>query len=441
LSTENLENLKRKVCEEIDANANEIIEVANFLYSCPELGFKEHRTAEFVEKKFKELGLKYQSKLALTGVKGKLIGGGEGPTIAVLGELDAILVPNHPDADPTTGAVHACGHNCQIATMLGVGMGLLNSDVIEKLEGNVILFAVPAEEYIELEFRMKLREEGKIEFLAGKQELIRLGHFDDVNMAMMVHALTDPGRAAICGITTEGVIGKAIRFIGKASHAGSAPHEGINALNAMMLALMGIHAQRETFKDEDCIRVHGIITKGGDSVNVVPSDVRMEMNIRGKTVDALIDANTKVDRAVKAGALCVGADVEISNMPGHMPIKEDKTMLELFKKNASQFIPQENIRTGFHFGWSSDFGDVTQIIPAIHPLMGGFRGALHGRDFKMADPEMACIIPAKVMAMTIIDLLGNKASLAKKALAKFKPAMTREQHDAYLRSIWRASHK
>lgn len=379
--------------------------------------------------------------MALTGVKGKLIGGGKGPTIAIIGELDAVLVPDHPDANPATGAVHACGHNCQIAAMLGAGIGLLNSGVMKELEGNVFLFAVPAEEYIELGFRMKLREEGKIEFLAGKQELIRLGYFDDIDMAMMVHALTDPGRAAICGITTEGVIGKTCRFIGKASHAGSAPHEGINALNAMMMVLMGIHAQRETFKDEDCIRVHGIVTRGGDSVNVIPSDVQMEMNIRGKTVDALTDANKKVDRAIKAGAMSVGAQVEISNMPGHMPVKEDNTLIELFKKNASQSVPPENIKTGLHFGWSSDMGDVTQIMPAIHPLMGGFRGSLHGKEFGIADPEMACVIPAKVMAMTVIDLLGNKASLARKVLAEFKPAMTREQHDAYLRSLWSTPHE
>jgi amidohydrolase len=436
-----IEDLKTKVCKEVDARADEIIEIAEKIYECPELGFKEYRTAELVERKFKELGIEYQSKLALTGVKGKLIGGSEGPTVAIIGELDAILVPDHPDANPTTGAVHACGHNCQIAAMLGAGIGLLDSGVIKELNGNAVLFAVPAEEYIELGFRMKLREEGKIEFLAGKQELIRLGCFDDIDMAMMVHAFTEPGRAAICGITTEGVIGKTCRFIGKASHAGSSPHEGINALNAAMMALMGIHVQRETFKDEDCIRVHGIITKGGDSVNVVPSDVQLELNVRGRTIDALMDANKKVDRAVKAGAMCVSADVEIFNMPGHMPIQEDKMMLELFKKNASKFIPPENIRGGLHFGWSSDMGDVTHIMPAIHPLMGGFSGSLHGKDFKMMYPEMACLVPAKVMAMSVVDLLSNKARLARKVLKEFKPLMTREQHDAYLRSLWSVPRK
>ena len=133
----NLEIEKRKVCEKIDAEADEIIRIAEALYKCPELGFKEYSTAELVESKFKELGLEHQSKLALTGVKGKLTGGGKGPTVAIIGELDAVLVPDHPDADPTTGAVHACGHNCQIAAVLGAGMGLLNSGVMKELEGNI----------------------------------------------------------------------------------------------------------------------------------------------------------------------------------------------------------------------------------------------------------------------------------------------------------------
>src|SRR3712207_955420 len=104
-----------------------------------------------------------------------------------MGELDALAVPNNPQADPVTGAVHACGHNAQIASMLGAGMGLIASGVLQELAGRVVLFAVPAEEYIEIEYRLDLRQQGKIEFLGGKTELIKLGELDDVDMAMMVH--------------------------------------------------------------------------------------------------------------------------------------------------------------------------------------------------------------------------------------------------------------
>ncbi len=107
------------------------------------------------------------------------------------------------------------------------------------------------------------------------------GFFDNVDMAMMIHmAALGPDKKVIVGGTSNGFIGKLIKYKGKESHAGAAPHIGINALNAALLGLMGIHLQRETFKDEDHIRVHPIITKGGDLVNVIPADVRMETYVR-----------------------------------------------------------------------------------------------------------------------------------------------------------------
>jgi amidohydrolase len=430
--------LKEKVCKAIDARAYEIIEVAEAIYKHPELGFKEFKTSELVEKKFRELGLEYRSKLALTGVKARLKGGRKGPTVAIIGELDSVVCYEHPHADRVTGAVHACGHHAQIAAMLGACIGLIDSGVMTELTGDVVFFAVPAEEYVELEFREKLREEGKIEFFGGKQELIRLGEFDDIDMAMMVHSMPDtPQRKAVIGFTCNGFIGKSIRFLGKAAHAGAAPHEGINALNAAMLALMGIHAQRETFKDEDSVRVHGIITKGGDLVNVVPADVRMEMYVRAKTTDAITSVSEKVDRAIKAGAMAVGAKVEITNIPGYLPLIQDKIISEYFKGNISQLIMAENVMEEGHFAWSTDMGDITHIMPGIHPMIGGFKGAAHSKDFEVTDPEMAYVIPAKAMAMTVIDLLADNAKLAKHVLEKFKPKMTKKEYLDFLRRFFK----
>ncbi len=105
----------------------------------------------------------------------------------MIGELEALGVPDNPQADPITGAVHACGHNAQIASMLGAGIGLLASGVLAELAGKVVLFAVPAEEYVEIEYRRDLKKQGKIEFLGGKAELVGLGLLDAVDMAMMVH--------------------------------------------------------------------------------------------------------------------------------------------------------------------------------------------------------------------------------------------------------------
>ena len=118
----------------------------------PELGFKEWKTADRVCAVFDELGLPYERNLALTGVKARLKGKGEGPTVALMGELDALIVPDHPGADLSTGAAHACGHNAQIAGLLGAAYGLVESSAGSDLAGDVIFFAVPAEEYVEIEY-------------------------------------------------------------------------------------------------------------------------------------------------------------------------------------------------------------------------------------------------------------------------------------------------
>jgi metal-dependent amidase/aminoacylase/carboxypeptidase family protein len=180
--------------------------------------------------------------------------------------------------------------------------------------------AVPAEEFVEIEHRMDLRRRGVIEFLGGKPEMLRLGHFDDVDMAMLVHAASaSPGPKLLTDSTTNGFVAKTVRFKGRSAHAGMAPHQGVNALNALALAIMNINAQRETFREDDVVRVHQIVTRGGDVVNVVPDDVRMEMFVRARSVEAIRDAHDKVDRALRAAAMAVGAEVEIVTVPGYLP--------------------------------------------------------------------------------------------------------------------------
>src|SRR5205814_6066616 len=185
--------------------------------------------------------------------------GKAGPPVAILGALDSLLWWEHPDRDVRTGAVHACGHNAQIAMMLGAGLGL--REVAPELAGRVALIAVPAEEYVELEERLAFREQGQLEFLGGKAEMVRLGAFDDVDVAMMVHTTSraEDGDIAVGG-TNNGMVAKFVRFLGRTSHAGGAPEQGINSLSAARVALAGIDAVRETFKDDDHVRVHPIIT-------------------------------------------------------------------------------------------------------------------------------------------------------------------------------------
>ena len=428
--------LKKKVCDAIERRSKEIIEIAETILKNPELGFKEEKTSQLVKEKLESLGLQYEDKLALTGVKSRIKGGASSPTVAVLGEMDALICYPHPYADPKTGVAHACGHNAQVAGMLGVGMGLVDSGVMDYLDGSVALFAVPAEEFIEIEYRLKLREEGLIHFIGGKQELVRLGCFDDVDLAMMFHlAQNTPERKVIIGGGYNGFVAKAIKYIGHESHAGYTPHLGINALNAAIIGIMSIHAQRETFKEEDTVRVHPIITKGGDVVNVVPADVRLETFVRAKTIEAIMDANKKVNRALKAGADAIGAKVKIRDISGCLPLIQNDDISALFKENAVELMGAEAIVEGVHQAASTDMGDVSHVMPSIHPHIGGVKGTAHSRDFIVTDPYMAYIVPAKLMAMTVIDLLYDGAAEAKAILKRFKPLVPKKDYTAFWEKI------
>ncbi len=419
---------------EIDKHRDKIIDIAKSILHEPEEGFKEYKTARKVKKAFEDIGIKYRSDLAITGIKGVLGEGKEGPVIAIIAELDAIINNDYPFADTKTGAAHACGHFAQIAQLIGAAIGL--KKIADNLSGQIVLFVVPAEEYINLEFRETLKKEGHIKYYGGKQELIRLGEFDDIDIVIMQHAQSEySGRKALIADGSNGFIGKNIRFIGKEAHAGDSPYNGINALNAFNIALSAIHAQRETFRDEDSVRVHPIITKGGDGVNNVPSEVKVELYVRARTVKAIKAINKKIDIALMAGAMAVGAQVEISNTPGYLPVENNSQLKSIWAKNAAELIGKENVLYIRPRGGSTDMGDLTQIKPGIHPYVGSFSGELHSREFRVAEEEMAYIISSKIYVLTVIDLLYGEAETAKKIIRDFTPKLSKDKYLELLDSL------
>ncbi|PKB79742.1 MAG: amidohydrolase [SAR202 cluster bacterium Io17-Chloro-G9] len=435
-STSSKEDLKALAFREIDARADEIIGMAQSILKNPEPGFRETKTSRLVGEKFAALGVPFRTGLALTGVRGELVGGTPGPTLAVLGELDSLIVNQHPHADAATGAAHACGHHCQVAMMLGATMGLMQPEVLSGLSGRLVMMAVPAEEYIEIEYRDGLRRDGKIEFLGGKPELIKLGEFDDVDLAMMLHTTSNPQEKQLCiSGTNNGTVAKKIQFLGKGAHAGGSPHLGINALNAATLAISAIHYNRETFRDEDTIRVHPIITKGGEAVSAVPADIRMETFVRGRTLEAITDADKKVDRALRAGAMAVGAQVKIQTIPGYLPLIQDSAMAQVFEQNAESLVGLENVGHTDHRTGSTDMGDVSQLMPAIHPYVGGATGLGHGADYVVQDYKLAVITAAKALASTAVDLLADGAAKGGEIVGGHRPNMTRAEYLDLMRGL------
>ena len=432
------EELKARVYSQIDSRADELVQISRTILSNPEPGFREAKTSSLVSSKLREFGIDFRDGIALTGVKGELIGGGSGPTVALMGELDSLIVNDHLHADPDTGAAHACGHHAQIGMLLGASIGLLAEGVLPALSGRVSLIAVPAEEYIEIEYRDGLRREGKIEFLGGKPELIQLGELDDVDIAMMCHTTSrsEEGKFCISG-SNNGIVAKKIQFLGRASHAGGAPHLGINALNAASLALLAIHSNRETFQDDDTIRVHPIITKGGEAVSAVPADVRMETFVRGRTLEAVEDANRKVDRALRAGAMAVGAKVNIQTLPGYLPLQQNKGLNEAFRANAAALVGDDNVTDSGHRTGSTDMGDVSHLMPTIHPYVGGATGLGHGSDYNVEDYRLAVVTAAKALAATVVDLLTDGAARAGRIISTHTPSKTKDEYLSFMRSLAR----
>ncbi len=428
-------DLKNRVIEEIDRERERYIGIGRKIYKNPETGFKEHNTTKLIADELEALGLRVDRNIAVTGCRGYGNEHKKGPKIAVMGELDSVICHEHKDCNSETGAMHACGHNIQVAVMYGVASSLIKSKVLDELDGQVDFIAVPSEEYIELDFREDLKNKGELHYYSGKQELIYKGAFDDVSISMMVHnfPIYEENFKTATKISGTGFIGKKIKFIGKETHAGGTPYKGINALNMANIAINSMHVQRETFKDEDSVRIHQIITKGGDAVNSVPHDVQMETCIRANNISALKDANDKVNRCVEGSALIMNGNAVVSDMPGYLPMNPDAGLANIFGENAKMFYSEEDVLSYYNTTASFDIGDLSMFMPILHPITSGIEGGLHGRDYKIVNEEDAYIIPIKIMACTIIDLLFDDAKKGKEIIDKFVPIMTKEEYLKYLK--------
>lgn len=428
------EEMKAKVCKAIEEIYPQVEALAKDILKEPELGFKEEKTSKKVQKAFADMGLDYTTGHSITGVKATLKGKSKKYRVAMLGELDAVISPSHPYADPQTGAAHCCGHNIQIANMYAVGLGLQKSGIMEHLDGEVVLFAVPAEEFVEIEYRNKLREEGKIKYLGGKQDLIARGDFEDIDFAMQMHVTPTDNPNGVLGLrsTTNGFIGKLIKYHGKASHAAIAPDKGINALNAAMMGVMGVNAIRETLREQDYFRFHPIINHGGDLVNVVPELVTMESYVRASNLEAIVEGNKRVNRALSAGADAVGATCEIQDIPGYLPMRANKLMYDYLEANGKEIFGEENLAEDGHSTGSTEMGDVSYVMPIVHPWVGCVSGALHGADYTLTNRDVAFIKTPQVLAMTIIDLLYDEAQGADAVYETFDKVFDKDSYVEFM---------
>lgn len=429
-----MDDIERRIVQLIDENRSVILDFANDIYNHAELGYKETRTSGKFTDFMKELGLPVEEGLAITGAKARLNQDKSRQiSLALLGELDALCIPNHAHANKETMAAHCCGHHAQLAGVIGAALALTDEEVAQRLDGQVIFFAAPAEEYGEVEFKNSLIDEGKIAYGGGKCELIRIGAFEDIDLCL-AHHIAMEGIALGTG-SGNGFVSKVIHIKGRAAHAAACPEDGINALSAASLGLQALALNRETFRDEDSVRVHPIMTRGGDLVNVVPQEAVIETLVRGRTLEAFADASMKTDRSFKAGACAMGAGYRIETMPGYLPSLPQEMPQEITEvvRELAGDRPVRVIDKREHGGGSTDVGDVQHLMPVMTFFTGGAAGGLHQEAFEITDEEEAYILTAKIFALGAYRLLKDGAAAARRVVRDYEPRFhNKEEYAAFM---------
>ncbi|MBI3029097.1 MAG: M20 family metallopeptidase [Candidatus Rokubacteria bacterium] len=374
----------------VDGLADELESLSRRIHANPELGYQEVKAAGWLSDFLAAKGFKVERGVA--GVETAFraaIETGEGPTIAILCEYDAL-----------PGIGHACGHNV-IATS-GAGAGAALAAVRAQLpRGRIQVIGTPA-------------EEGG----GGKMKLIEGGVFKNVDCAMMIHGAD----RNVVHAELLGVVRVNFDFTGKAAHAAAAPWEGVNALDAVIQTFNAISALRQQVRPD--VRIHGIITDGGQAPNIIPEAAAATFYVRAAMLDYMWEVYRKVVACAEGAARASGAQLRATQLPMvYEPMKRNETLLAVFKSNLERLGATAEPPDPNTLG-SSDIGNVSQVMPAIQPYIKiAERGTpFHTRAFAEAAVKplarQGLVTAAKTMAMSAADLLADPA-LVKRAKDEF----------------------
>ncbi len=419
---------KELIIKSVEKHRQLTFDAERFIWKHPQTGYTEWTANEYLIEKFEALG--YELVRAdqdpkfgkIPGFYTDIVTGKPGPTLAIMGELDALDIANHPES--VNGMCHSCGHNAQAASMLGMAAALKEPGMLDGLCGTIRLMLVPAEEMIQLAFRSGLIKEGTISYMGGKVEFMHRGYFDGVDMAMMVHqSSSDKPVDFTCGLGNNGCMAKTITYKGKSSHAGGAPHMGINAQYAAMLGLQACNDLRETLQEKDTIRFHPILKGANCAVNIIPDEMVIESYVRGRSIEAMKRENLKFNRALAGAAAAMGCRLNINDKPGYSPEIHDKMFMQLVEETCGELVGKERVAFDYD-AWStgsSDFGDLTCVMPGVQFQTTGATGTGHGIDYILADPERLCINGIKAQLLVAEKLLKDDAACAKAIIAQYEP--------------------
>lgn len=411
-----------KIVSNVEKNRQLILDAEKYIWNHPEIGYKEWKTTEYLVERFEELGYKVRRPEGITGFIADIDTGRPGPKVAILAELDSLICAEHPDCDPETHAVHACGHHGQSAYLLGCAAAFAEQGALDELCGSIRFVSVPAEETIDLEFRNKKIEEGVIHYPAGKIEFLYRGLLDGVNISVMNHLTQDvEDKLFLLAKGSDGCIVKHFEFMGRAAHAGGNPWDGINALYAATVGITACNALREKFRDKEFVRFHPIITQAGYAANAIPEVAKLDAYVRASTYERMAEINYEVNRALSASAAAMGAGLLIKDNPGNMPTLYDPTVTAICEDVIREIYGEDKIYYDGWVGGSTDLGDLSTLMPSIQAHTTGVRGSFHGKDFKVVDVERACVNAAKMLSAMVYRMLENGAVEGKKCISNYKP--------------------
>jgi len=360
-------------------------EMSDYLYHHPELGDQEYNSMKLLVDFLEEHNFAVETGIVgrPTAFKAVYDSKKSGPTIAYLSEYDAL-----------PGIGHGCGHN-MIGTM-GAGAGVLLSKLLDDIGGRVVVLGTPAEETN-----------------GAKVPMSEQGVFQDIDAAMILHPSDESYESG------ESLAMDAIQFDyrGKSSHAAAAPEQGINALDAAIQLFNGINAIRQHVTSD--VRIHGIIKEGGLAANIVPDKAVAQFYVRAKDRKNLNEVVEKVKHIAQGAALMTGAQLYIDNYElSYDNMITNQTLSQLFTENLLSTGVVEVKKAKDSYG-SIDMGNVSQVVPAIHPYIGLDSPGLSAHTQEFADltitdnSHKVLAQGALALAQTGFDLITNKELLEK----------------------------
>jgi len=372
-----IDKIKQQVCADIDSRSADLISISHEIHAHPELNFHEKFAHEILTQYIADSKLKVdRGAFELETAFDVSVRGGNGPTVAVICEYDAL-----------PGIGHACGHNIIAAAGLGAGVAL--SALAELCGGNLRLMGTPA-------------EEGG----GGKVEMARKGAFKNIDAAMMIHP-SDQDLARMNAIAIQQLF---VRFEGLAAHAAVSPDRGKNALDAAVLGYMNVAAMRQHIRPTE--RVHGIFTKAGEKPNIVPREAEMDWYVRSDTIESLQPLKARIAKCLEAGAMAADCTISFDWQKNtYADLVDNLPLLTSYVQNSAQMgrALTTDLLPGTG-GGSTDMGNLSYLVPSIHPMLQvAPRGvSLHSAQFAeftaSKDADKAVLDGAKIMAMTAIDV-------------------------------------